>query len=429
MDDDVKSHYGSTIRDPMMDQYEVNPDDRDDAKEEPPEIHDDGDEEEEMNYYDWPFTQGGSKEDPSDEFEGGQQFKNKKEVLLTVKQYIIKRVAEYKIVKSDQLRYNAQCIQFRLGCNWCILISYRRKQEKWEVRRYTGYHTCMQTSMGQDHGRLDSKVIAQHIFTMVKADPTINIRVLQGGVNNHFGYKMYLPSKIYFKFGFSLLKKSDVYNKPTKYVSLGTWVQLVTQPWPGSTDTVMFHRVFWTFPPCIKAFKHYKPLISIDGTYLYGKYSGTLLMAIAQDGNANILPIIFAIVEGETKEAWSFFLSYLREHVTPQPEVLVISDRHKSIDVYSKSQREFAHYFGRLKGENVAITNWIEEMSRSQWTQYADEGHRFGHMKTNISECINVVMNNSRNLPITALVKSSYFPNIKMNTSLRLLSLLTGPYL
>ncbi|RYR75786.1 hypothetical protein Ahy_A01g000369 [Arachis hypogaea] len=179
MDDDVKSHDGSAIRDPMMDQYEVNPDDRDDAKEEPPEIPDD----------DRPFTQGGPDEDLSDEFEVGQQFKNKEEVLLTVKQYSIKRVAEYKIVKSDQLRYNAQCIQFRLGCNWCILISYRRKQEKWEVRRYTGFHTCMQTLMGQDHGRLDSKVIAQHIFTMVKADPTISIMVLQGGVKNHFGYK------------------------------------------------------------------------------------------------------------------------------------------------------------------------------------------------------------------------------------------------
>ncbi|RYR75483.1 hypothetical protein Ahy_A01g000030 [Arachis hypogaea] len=47
----------------------------------------------------------------------------------------------------------------------------------------------MQTSIGQDHRRLDSKVIAQHIFTMVKANPTISIRVLQGGVENHFGYK------------------------------------------------------------------------------------------------------------------------------------------------------------------------------------------------------------------------------------------------
>ncbi|XP_057755660.1 uncharacterized protein LOC130974831 [Arachis stenosperma] len=278
--------------------------------------------------------------------------------MLAVKRYSIKRATEYKIVESDQLRYNAQCIQFEPDCNWSILISYCRKQEKWEFRRYTGLYTCMQTSMG---------------------DKTI----------------MYLPA---------------MYNKLTENLSLGTWVQLVTHPCPGSADTVMFHRIFWTFPPCVEAFRHCKPLISIDGTHLNGKYDGTLLIAIAQDGNANILPIVFVVVEGETKEAWSFFLSYLRQHVTPQPEVLVISNKYKSIDgvlnaegslrkpphafqafctrhiianfmthfenkdlkkvlintVYSKSQREFTHYFGRLRGKNVAITNWLEEMPRSQ---------------------------------------------------------------
>ncbi|XP_029149635.1 uncharacterized protein [Arachis hypogaea] len=48
-------------------------------------------------------------------------------------------------------------------------------------------------------------------------------------------------------------------------------------------------------------------------------------------------------------------------------------------------------------------------MPRSQWAQHADEGRRFGHMTTNISECINAIMKGSRNLPITALIKSSYF--------------------
>ncbi|KAL4320971.1 hypothetical protein AHAS_Ahas14G0063800 [Arachis hypogaea] len=76
---------------------------------------------------------------------------------------------------------------------------------------------------------------------------------------------------------------------------------------------------------------------------------------------------------------------------------------------YSKSQWEFAHYFGRLRGENVAIINWLEEIPRSHWAQYVDEGRRFGHMTTNISECSNAVMKGSRNLPITALIKSSYF--------------------
>ncbi|RYR33736.1 hypothetical protein Ahy_A10g048360 isoform B [Arachis hypogaea] len=116
---------------------------------------------------DWLFTQGGPEEDPSNEFEVGQQFGSKEEVMLANKQYSIRRAVEYKIVESDHWKYNARCIQFGPGCNWNILISYRQKQERWEVRRYTGPHTCIQTSMGQDHCRLDSKIIAQHIFTML----------------------------------------------------------------------------------------------------------------------------------------------------------------------------------------------------------------------------------------------------------------------
>ncbi|MED6222574.1 hypothetical protein PIB30_065678 [Stylosanthes scabra] len=73
--------------------------------------------------------------DPTIEFELGQEFQNKEAILMAVKTYSINRL------------------------------------------------------VGQDHGRLDSKVIAQYIFAMVKIDPTIAIRVLQGSVEKHFGYK------------------------------------------------------------------------------------------------------------------------------------------------------------------------------------------------------------------------------------------------
>ncbi|RYR34580.1 hypothetical protein Ahy_A10g049531 [Arachis hypogaea] len=109
--------------------------------------------------------------------------------MLVVKTYNIRRDVEYKIVNSDKWRYNAQCVQFGPGCNWSIHISYLCKVEKWEMRRYTSPYRASKLRWGQDHHRLDSKVIAQHISTMVKADPTISIRVLQGSVEKHFGYK------------------------------------------------------------------------------------------------------------------------------------------------------------------------------------------------------------------------------------------------
>ncbi|XP_072073477.1 uncharacterized protein [Arachis hypogaea] len=232
--------------------------------------------------------------------------------------------------------------------------------------------------MGQDHRRLDSKVIAQYIFTMVKADITISIRVLQGGVENHFNYKASYR-KIW------LAKQrviARIYgNWEESYSEFSHWLfamQILDLVQPTQSCFIEF---FWTFSPCVETFKHCKPLISIDGTDLYGKYNGTLLMAIAQNGNTNILPIAFVVVKGETKEVWSFFLSYLR-HALNDEESLWKSPhafqafctrhiaanfmtRFKNKDLkkilinaaYSKSQREFTHYFGRLRDENIAITN------------------------------------------------------------------------
>lgn len=55
-------------------------------------------------------------------------------------------------------------------------------------------------------------------------------------------------------------------------------------------------------------------------------------MAVAQDGNSNVFPIAFALVEGETTGGWGFFLKNLMRHVAPQSNLCLISDRHASIE-------------------------------------------------------------------------------------------------
>ena len=90
----------------------------------------------------------------------------------------------------------------------------------------------------------------------------------------------------------------------------------------------MFKRVFWSFGSCINGFAYCKPIVQVDGTWLYGKYTGTLLIATAQDGANHIFSIAYAIVEGETTSAaWGFFLTNLRTYVIPQMNISLISNR------------------------------------------------------------------------------------------------------
>lgn len=56
-----------------------------------------------------------------------------------------------------------------------------------------------------------------------------------------------------------------------------------------------------------------------------------MLMAMEEDVNKNIFSKAFALVEGETKDACSFFLRNLRIHVTWQANLCLISYIHESI--------------------------------------------------------------------------------------------------
>ncbi|XP_072066578.1 uncharacterized protein [Arachis hypogaea] len=234
-------------------------------------------------------------------------------------------------------------------------------------------------------------------------------------------------------------------------------VHFQTMPTYQGDDLVpnirVLRRVFWSYYPCIRAFRHCKPIVQVDGTHLYGKYKGCLLVAVSHDGNNNIVPIAFAIIEGETSEAWHFFLSNLRQHVVTRDGVGLISDRHDSIRSaidrsngawspprafhmfcirhiesnflrkfkapylqklivnigYSRIIREYQTRYQRLRERGEAYTNWLDRIPREQYALAFDGRYRWGHMTTNLVECINSVLKGARNLPVIALVKATFY--------------------
>ncbi|KAL5170049.1 hypothetical protein HKD37_11G031820 [Glycine soja] len=160
---------------------------------------------------------------------------------------------------------------------------------------------------------------------------------------------------------------------------------------------VILSRVFWVFNPYIEDFKYCKPLVQIDGTFLTGKYRGTLLTVIRQDGSRNNFPRAFAIVESETKEAWMGFLHYLRRYVTPQPNL-----------GYEMRKSRFEAKFLTMRAEFPQAAYWLDQIPKSKWTQTYDEGKWYDHMTTNLAECMNSVLKGARALPITALVNETF---------------------
>jgi hypothetical protein len=94
----------------------------------------------------------------------------------------------------------------------------------------------------------------------------------------------------------------------------------------------VFGRAFWAFDQSIEAFKHCRPVGSIDGTFLTGKFEGTMLICIGTNSEEQLVPLSFAIVWKEDTDSWCWFLRLVRQVVIGLgQDVCVISDMHAGI--------------------------------------------------------------------------------------------------
>ena len=213
-----------------------------------------------------------------------------------------------------------------------------------------------------------------------------------------------------------------------------------------------FQRVFWAFKPSIEGFANCRPVLSIDGTHLYGKYKGTLLIAMGCDGNNQLFPLAFAITEGENIDSWGWFLACIRNRVTQRTGMCVISDRHPGImtamsDPHLRWDAPYAYhricmchlasnFMTRFKDKllknlvcraavattprkmnrhmttigriNPEALQWLEAIPFPLWALSHDGGRRYEIMTTNMSEVFNSVLKGARSLPITTLVQLTF---------------------
>nr|XP_025678319.1 uncharacterized protein LOC112778184 [Arachis hypogaea] len=320
------------------------------------------------------------------EFVVGMEFSSREAVIKAIKDYTIRRSVDYWVYESEPLTFYAKCTQYGSGCDWLI----------------------------RDHSKLDSITIAEVIKSLVEADPSLKVKSVIAEVQSKFNYTV--------NYRKARLAKQGVVEKifggwEASFEALPIWFQAMCHKEPSA----VVH--FETVPA-------YQGDELVDGTHLYGKYKGCLLVAVSQDGNNNIVPIAFAIVEGETSDAWHFFLSNLCQHVVTRDGVGLISDRHESINAAVERSngawsppRAFHMFCIRIFEDGAGVRSALPAITGTGGSVHKlvkpnssrtdalafDGGYRWGHMTTNLVECINSVLKGARNLPVTALVKATFY--------------------
>ncbi|XP_048490525.2 uncharacterized protein LOC125492295 [Beta vulgaris subsp. vulgaris] len=225
---------------------------------------------------------------------------------------------------------------------------------------------------------------------------------------------------------------------------------LVTWTTNSSNSTPKFKACFFSFAAQFKGFlRGCRPLIGFDGTHLSGFYKGILLTAVAIDGNNEIFPIAYRIVDTESKDSWSYFFRNLKLVFQSQgvnkDDWTFISDRMRGVEgalleVFPKATRRICcqHLYSNCK--NAGFTGpafhksfWIAANAYNLYvynkamekitkvdpkaTEYLDKAeeqwsrHVFDpvvccdHNTTNFVESFNACTKPFRDLPILTLLE------------------------
>ncbi|KAK4409627.1 hypothetical protein Sango_0035700 [Sesamum angolense] len=136
----------------------------------------------------------------------------------------------------------------------------------------------------------------------------------------------------------------------------------------------------------------------------------------AMDGNQQVLPLAFAVVDEETYPSWKWFLQQLSRHVirgrrgmclflTVMPDSLKQFVKDLCWQAGSEYQlRKFNRIMDEIKKQDVKAFAYLDAINKEKWTASHDGGWRCGILTTNMSECINGVLKGARRLPSASVV-------------------------
>jgi hypothetical protein len=200
-------------------------------------------------------------------------------------------------------------------------------------------HTCVLEQLDASHRNLSSGFVASQMFAKIVEnsafEPKSIILAIEEKFMYHISYgKAYMAKKKVMEMGWGTYEAS--------YDNLPRLLNTIAMLNPGSYYDIkaydhvsrlgkqVLQRAFLALGPAIAAFKHYRPAICIDGTFLTGKYKGTILTAVAAHGTNQLLPLAIDFAEGENGDIGIDFLERLKQMVVGDvSDVCVIHDRQR----------------------------------------------------------------------------------------------------
>ncbi|GKB49372.1 hypothetical protein Tco_0900125 [Tanacetum coccineum] len=192
-------------------------------------------------------------------------------------------------------------------CLWKVYILVRDNL-KWVVRTLKNDHLCQQS---REIRACTLTFLSQHVVDLLHTNPQIPIKAVQEHMQKQFQVGV-SKTKAY-----RAKAKAEVHlrgDQEQQYALLWDYCHALKKANPNTTGSG-------------------RQLIGLDGAFMKGNYLGQLLTVVSVYANNGIYLVAYGIVESESKESWTWFLSCLGDDLELEANLnfTFITDRQKGL--------------------------------------------------------------------------------------------------
>ncbi|XP_060181677.1 uncharacterized protein LOC132611273 [Lycium barbarum] len=243
----------------------------------------------------------------------GMVFKDVNEFRGAATKYVAqKKVLVEKFVNEPKrVRVRVRC---RDGCPWVLQAKLDNTTNDFQIKTYNPKHTCLQSTRNY---LCNAKFIVEVYRKRITEQPNIRVFKLQELIRKKFDLHV---GKTTVRRARAKILKEIISDHILEFGRILDYKDELLRTNPGSTCVVklaepnadgkpVFKSFYIYFDALKKAFQHCRKCIGMDGYFLKAVCRGQLVVAVCKDGNNQIVPLAWVVVEYENKNTWTWCIS------------------------------------------------------------------------------------------------------------------------
>lgn len=267
----------------------------------------------------------------------GMCFKDVREFKRALQSFHILQGRSFAFTKNKAYKVKVHCPQ--PNCNFLIFASKISGEPTFLIRDDVEPHSC---GITREHSRIKSTWLASKYENQFRADPNWRLDAFMEAVKRDLNFEITKRMAYRAK---ACAQRKVLGDQDKQYLRIRDYMQTLLNKNPGSKAVVdteprleqhlnpRFNGLFISFNAQIKGFlAGCRPFFGLDGCFVKLANGSQVLAASARDGNNNMFPLAFGVVNKEDTDNWTWFLQTLESTIGQGEQHggwTIMSDRQK----------------------------------------------------------------------------------------------------